>query len=59
MTRSRTSRLWRLACASVLVAGLAGSSLGAVPAAATVVYSTDTPMILQSVSPEDLLANYR
>ncbi|MEA2549947.1 MAG: hypothetical protein QOE42_2545, partial [Chloroflexota bacterium] len=42
-----------------LVAGLAGSSLGAVPAAATVVYSTDTPMILQSVSPEDLLANYR
>jgi hypothetical protein len=59
MTRPHKSRLWRLVCASAVLAGLAGSSVGAVPAAATVVYSTDTPMILQNVSPEDLLNNTR
>ena len=59
MIPTRTSRLWRLAAASALVAGLAATSVGAVPATATVVYPTNAPMILQSVSPEDLLANVR
>jgi hypothetical protein len=58
MTRSRT-RLLRYLAATALVASLAGSSVGVTPVAAAVVYPTDAPMILQNVSPEDLLANTR
>jgi hypothetical protein len=43
----------------LLAASLAMGVFGAVGATATPVYSTDTPMILYNVSPEDLLANTR
>jgi hypothetical protein len=59
MNRPRLSRFLRYLAASALVASLASSSVGATTAAATVVYPTDAPMILQNVSPEDLLANTR
>jgi hypothetical protein len=60
MSRSRLSRLFRYPIAAALVATLAGSSLGAIPvAAAATYYPTDAAMILNGVSPEDLLANTR
>jgi hypothetical protein len=59
MTRPHLSRFRRYAGTVALVAGLAGSSIGAMPAAATIVYPTDASMILHNVSPEDLLANVR
>lgn len=59
MIPARLSRLCRYPVAAALVASLAGSSIGAIPVAATINYSTDTPMILSNVSPEDLLANVR
>lgn len=59
MNRSRLNRVVRLAGSAVLIAGLSAGSLGAVPAAAATTYSTNAPMILQNVSPEDLLANTR
>ena len=51
-------RLRRLAMAAALVAGLGGSAFGAAPVGATTVYSTTAPMILNNVSPDDLIANY-
>jgi hypothetical protein len=59
MTRSRLRHPFRYLIAAAMVASLAGSSIGAVAVTATITYSTDTPMILQNVSPEDLLANKR
>jgi hypothetical protein len=59
MTRIRLTRLFRFAAAATLVASLASSSVGVTPASAATVYPTDAPMILQNVSPEDLLANTR
>jgi hypothetical protein len=49
-------RLAGLATTMALVAGLAAGPIGAGTAAA---YSTDMPMILHNVPPEDLLANTR
>ena len=59
MTRPRLSHLKRLAIAAATVACLGGSSIGALPAAATTANPTDAPMILNNVPPEDLLANTR
>src|SRR5258705_5413651 len=59
MIPARLSRLLRYPVAAALVATLAGSSIGAIPVAAVTTYSTDTPMILTNVSPEDLWANVR
>jgi hypothetical protein len=59
MTRRRLNRLVALAGSTALAASLFGSLVGAASVTATTVYSTDTPMILQNVSPEDLLANTR
>src|SRR5439155_10263737 len=56
---ARLRRLLRYPAAAALVASLAGGSIGAIPASAALTYSTDTPMILTNVSPEDLLANVR
>jgi hypothetical protein len=58
MSRTRLGRLIRIATVATLVAGLAGGSIAAVPATAAT-YTADTPMILNSVPPEDLLANTR
>jgi hypothetical protein len=59
MIPARLTRLLRYPAAAALVASLAGGSIGAIPAAAALTYSTDTPMILTNVSPEDLWANTR
>lgn len=59
MTRRRLNRLIALAGATALAASLFGSLVGAASVSATTVYRTDTPMILQNVSPEDLLNNTR
>src|SRR3989442_16034706 len=59
MIPARLSRLLRYPAAAALVASLAGGSIGAIPASAALTYSTDTPMILPNVSPEDLRANTR
>ena len=59
MIPARLSRLIRYPAAAALVASLAGGSIGAIPASAALTYSTDTPMILTNVSPEDLWANTR
>ena len=59
MTRARLSRRFRYPIAAALLAVVAGSSLSAIPVAAAYSYPTDAPMILQNVSPEDLLANAR
>jgi hypothetical protein len=59
MTRARLSRRFRYPIAAALLAVVAGSSLSAIPVAAAYSYPTDAPMILQNVSPEDLLANTR
>jgi len=59
MIPARLSRLLRYPAAAALVASLAGGSIGAIPASAALTYSTDTPMILTNVSPEDLWANTR
>jgi hypothetical protein len=59
MTRLRPRRVLRYPIAAALVAILAGSSVSAIPVAATINYSTDAAMILHNVSPEDLLANTR
>src|SRR5215213_7537673 len=48
-----------MAAIAALVAGLAGSTYGATPVDAAVVIPTDAPMILNNVSPTDLLANTR
>ena len=52
-------RFARLSVAVTFVAIVAGGSVGATVTAATTTYSTDAPMILNSVPPEDLLANTR
>src|SRR5258706_7577749 len=59
MIPARLSRLLRYPVAAAIVATLDGSSIGAIPVAAVTTYSTDTPMILTNVSPEDLWANVR
>jgi hypothetical protein len=59
MNPIRPRRLLRLVTGAALVGMLASSGAAAVPVAATTVYPTDSPMILQNVSPEDLLANTR
>jgi hypothetical protein len=59
MNRPRLSRLFRLQLAAALVASVAGSTMAVGPAAATINYSTDTPMILTNVPPADLLNNTR
>src|SRR6266699_2218958 len=59
MIPARLRRLLRYPAAAALVASLAGGSIGAIPASAALTYSTDTPMILTNVSPEDLWANTR
>lgn len=59
MTRRRLNRLIALTGATALAASLFGSLVGAASVSATTVYRTDTPMILQNVSPEDLLNNTR
>ena len=56
MNRVRTARPRRLGLA-ILVAGLAMGSFGSVATSAATTYSPATPMILNSVPPEDLLAN--
>jgi hypothetical protein len=59
MTRRRLNRLLATAGAATLAASLFGGLVGAAAVTATTVYRTDTPMILQNVTPEDLLANTR
>jgi hypothetical protein len=59
MNRPRLSRLFRLQLAAALVASVAGSTMAVGSAAATINYSTDTPMILTNVPPADLLNNTR
>jgi hypothetical protein len=58
MIRPRLSRLLSYPIAAVLVAGLGGSAVGAIPAMAYA-YPTNAAMILHNVPPEDLLANTR
>jgi hypothetical protein len=58
MTRLLAS-LRRLAFAAACVTGLAGSLVLATPAHAAIVYPKTAPMILNNVSPDDLLANVR
>jgi hypothetical protein len=52
-------RIARLAAAAVLVAGVTGGTVGVSSAGAVTTYPTTAPMILNNVSPADLLANYR
>ena len=59
MTRQRLHRLLRLPAAAVLAMGLTGSALVVTSAGAVTTYPTTAPMILNNVSPDDLLANYR
>jgi hypothetical protein len=59
MIRRRLNRLLATAGAAAFAASLVGASVGVVTVTATTVYPTDAPMILQNVSPEDLLANTR
>ncbi|HLO36705.1 MAG TPA: hypothetical protein VK194_11505 [Candidatus Deferrimicrobium sp.] len=59
MTLTRVRTLKRYALAGMLVATVGAGPLGAIPASATLTYPTNAPMILQNVSPEDLLANTR
>ncbi|HEY7132405.1 MAG TPA: hypothetical protein VH440_09150 [Candidatus Limnocylindrales bacterium] len=56
---NRPRRLARLSSALLLLAGLSGGVLVSAPVASAVTYPTTAPMILQNVSPEDLLANTR
>jgi hypothetical protein len=53
------AHLRRIVAVAVLVAGLGGSTFGAAPVGAAMVVPTDAPMILNNVSPDDLLANTR
>jgi hypothetical protein len=55
LMRRASSRL----TTGLVAASLAVGAFGATGVSATARYSTDTPMILQNVSPEDLLANTR
>jgi hypothetical protein len=59
MHRLTALRLVRFAAATALVATVVGGPAGASLTTATTTYSTDTPMILHNVPPEDLLANTR
>lgn len=58
MHRSRHG-LRRLSLIAAFVAATAGSLLASAPVGAVMTYPTTAPMILNNVSPEDLLANTR
>ena len=52
-------QLRRMAISATLVAAVGLSVVGAAPVGAVIAYPTSAPMILNNVSPEDLLANAR
>jgi hypothetical protein len=57
---NRPSGLFRrMSLVAAFVAGTAGSLLAAPPVSAVMTYPTTAPMILNNVSPDDLLANTR
>ena len=59
MTRTAAHRVRLLALTALILAAVAGSTVAATPASAVMTYPTTAPMILNNVSPDDLLANYR
>ena len=59
MTRTIAPRLRAVVLSAAALAAFAGSTIGAAPAGAVTTYPTTAPMILNNVSPDDLLANYR
>ena len=59
MFRTLSLRLRLLAVSAAIIAAAAGSTVAAGPASAQVVYPRTAPMILNNVSPDDLLANVR
>jgi hypothetical protein len=59
MTRPVGRRLRLLAVSAAVVAAFAGSTITAGSASATLIYPKTAPMILNNVSPDDLLANVR